>query len=131
MVRGDEIDINGFSIGDSRSLTISFEAGCQLTPEHKTSAYCDYKLACWQRKVMSHFSRTEYSVVLNRGASARTEYEEGFSLSGNKLDRAARWRNATQKVEYTTLVSRALAKNSYHQHSEVTNADISTELDTQ
>jgi hypothetical protein len=68
---------------------------------------------------------------LNPGASSRTEYEEGFSLGGNKLDRAARWRNATQKVEYATLVSRALAKKSDHHHSEVTNADISTELDTQ
>jgi len=50
---------------------------------------------------MSHASGAQYSVLFNPGHPLlRTEYEEDFSLGGNKLEQAARWRNATRKVEY-------------------------------
>jgi hypothetical protein len=82
---GDVIDIDGFSIGDSRSVTISFAAGCQLTPEHKTSAYYDYKLVCWPREVMSHFSRAECSVLFN------PVHPPGLNMKKTSASKATSW----------------------------------------
>ncbi|MDP7398219.1 MAG: hypothetical protein QF541_15215, partial [Lentisphaeria bacterium] len=101
----------------------------QLTPGHKTSAYGDYKLARRPREVMKRSSRAQYPVLFN--PAPRIEYEEDFSLGGNKPGQAAGWRNATRKVEYGAPVSRALATNPHHDHSVVKKADFSTGPDTQ